>query len=82
MELSVLCEMDGDVTGVRYAWRESPCQEKEKCPLYSVENNLPAPPFVLGEPQPYPPLPDNATDQLNSFNILTLCLAFVFLYYV
>lgn len=33
------------VMGLRYLWRESPCSLK-KCAVYSVENNLPVPPFV------------------------------------
>ena len=33
------------VVAIRYAWRESPCPFK-KCAVYSVENNLPAPPFI------------------------------------
>ena len=33
------------VMGVRYAWRESPCQFK-KCAVYSKENDLPAPPYI------------------------------------
>ena len=33
------------VTAIRYAWRESPCPFK-KCAVYSVENSLPAPPFI------------------------------------
>ncbi|XP_070537286.1 sialate O-acetylesterase-like [Ptychodera flava] len=31
---------------LRYEWRESPCTFKN-CSVYSVENNLPAPPFVM-----------------------------------
>ena len=37
------------VTGVRYAWRESPCVTLEQCALYSVDGSviaLPAPPFT------------------------------------
>ena len=30
----------------RYAWRESPCRRLEACAIYSVENQLPAPPFI------------------------------------
>ncbi|XP_013395194.1 sialate O-acetylesterase [Lingula anatina] len=33
------------VMGMRYAWRETPC-EFLACPIYSVENGLPAPPYV------------------------------------
>lgn len=34
------------VVGLRYAWRESPCPYKQ-CAVYSKENDLPAPPFVI-----------------------------------
>ncbi|XP_033119694.1 sialate O-acetylesterase-like isoform X1 [Anneissia japonica] len=33
------------ITQVRYLWREYPCTFK-RCALYSVENNLPTPPFI------------------------------------
>jgi sialate O-acetylesterase len=33
------------VTGFRYLWRESPCA-LELCPIYSVQNDLPAPPYL------------------------------------
>jgi sialate O-acetylesterase len=33
------------VTGFRYLWRESPCP-LQRCPIYSRENELPAPPFI------------------------------------
>lgn len=33
------------VMGLRYIWRESPCDVK-KCAVYSVENSLPVPPFI------------------------------------
>ncbi|ELU17662.1 hypothetical protein CAPTEDRAFT_122541 [Capitella teleta] len=46
--LSNPCSIDDDVTGVRYAWRESPCA-LELCAVYSEENSLPAPPFVLNQ---------------------------------
>ena len=36
---------DGDVMGLRYVWGESPC-DLESCFVYSVENDLPAPPYV------------------------------------
>ena len=29
----------------RYLWRESPCA-LEQCPIYSVQNNLPAVPYL------------------------------------
>ncbi|XP_043936791.1 sialate O-acetylesterase [Protopterus annectens] len=32
------------IAGLRYAWRDWPCELK-KCPLYNKENILPAPPF-------------------------------------
>jgi sialate O-acetylesterase len=50
--LDVTCSAEEEeVTGVRYAWRESPCP-LELCAVYSVENSLPAPPFVLNEHVP------------------------------
>lgn len=39
------------VVAIRYAWRESPCSFK-KCAVYSIENNLPAPPFIQLIAQP------------------------------
>ncbi|ELT99362.1 hypothetical protein CAPTEDRAFT_211889 [Capitella teleta] len=36
------------VTGLRYAWSDIPCS-LELCAVYSSENSLPAPPFVLNE---------------------------------
>lgn len=33
------------VVAIRYAWSETPCPFK-KCAVYSVENSLPAPPFI------------------------------------
>ncbi|XP_076077111.1 sialate O-acetylesterase-like [Mytilus galloprovincialis] len=39
------------VVAIRYAWRESPCPFK-KCAVYSIENNLPAPPFIQHLAQP------------------------------
>ncbi len=35
-----------NLTAIRYLWRVSPCPLK-KCYIYSTENYLPAPPFVL-----------------------------------
>ncbi|ESO83416.1 hypothetical protein LOTGIDRAFT_133472, partial [Lottia gigantea] len=32
-------------SGIRYAWRESPCDFK-LCPIYGAETGLPAPPFI------------------------------------
>jgi sialate O-acetylesterase len=46
--LDVTCSAGDEVTGVRYAWRESPCP-LELCAVYSTENSLPAPPFVMNE---------------------------------
>lgn len=43
--LSNPCSAGQVVTGFRYLWRESPCPTLEACPIYSVENNLPAPPY-------------------------------------
>lgn len=34
-----------NVVGIRYAWRESPCQFK-KCAIYGAKNGLPMPPFT------------------------------------
>jgi sialate O-acetylesterase len=43
--LAIPCGGSQSVTGFRYVWRESPCP-LEACTLYSVENDLPAPPFI------------------------------------
>ena len=32
------------IMGWRYIWRETPCEYKS-CPLYTVENDLPAAPY-------------------------------------
>jgi sialate O-acetylesterase len=46
LDLSVPCSAPNQyVVGFRYAWRESPC-EFEACAVYSVENSLPAPPYM------------------------------------
>ncbi|XP_067675186.1 sialate O-acetylesterase-like isoform X2 [Haliotis asinina] len=34
-----------NVVGLRYAWRESPCDYK-KCAIYGKDTSLPAPPFI------------------------------------
>ena len=34
------------LTGLRYAWRESPC-DLELCAVYGVDNDLPAPPYIF-----------------------------------
>ncbi|KAK3611040.1 hypothetical protein CHS0354_017466 [Potamilus streckersoni] len=34
------------IVGLRYAWRESPCDFKN-CAVYSKENSLPAPPYIM-----------------------------------
>ncbi|XP_064612568.1 LOW QUALITY PROTEIN: sialate O-acetylesterase-like [Liolophura sinensis] len=39
------CGGNAHVLGVRYAWRESPCDVK-KCAVYSKANGLPAPPYL------------------------------------
>jgi len=44
--LANTCNAGESVTGYRYLWRESPCA-LENCPVYSVENSLPAPPFIF-----------------------------------
>ena len=33
------------VYGLRYLWKDAPCEYK-KCAIYSVENELPGPPFI------------------------------------
>ncbi|XP_022084099.1 sialate O-acetylesterase-like isoform X2 [Acanthaster planci] len=45
ISLSYYC-YNRDATAVRYLWRDMPCAFKD-CPVYSVENNLPGPPFIL-----------------------------------
>lgn len=40
------CAANQVVTGFRYLWRESPCPNLEACPIYSIENSLPAPPYI------------------------------------
>ena len=40
------CGADTYVMGLRYLWRLTPCNYK-KCAIYSVENELPAPPFIF-----------------------------------
>jgi len=46
MTLTNPCSPTESVTGFRFLWRESPCRILESCPVYSVENSLPAPPYV------------------------------------
>ncbi len=46
--ISLPCDSNQVVTGVRYAWRESPCP-LEECAVYSVENSLPSPPFKVDQ---------------------------------
>jgi len=46
MLLNNPCTGAESVTGFRYLSRESPCRTLESCPVYSVENTLPAPPYV------------------------------------
>ena len=43
------CPKDYGLKGLRYAWREKPCNFK-KCAVYSQENDLPGPPFVWNAP--------------------------------
>ena len=42
------CGADTYVMGLRYLWRLTPCNYM-KCAIYSVENELPAPPFIFRE---------------------------------
>lgn len=46
VSLTNTCNAGESVTGYRYLWRESPCA-LEDCPVYSTENDLPAPPFIF-----------------------------------
>lgn len=41
----VVCPPSEEVTGLRYAWRDWPCDFKA-CPVYSASSTLPAPPFT------------------------------------
>lgn len=41
----VVCPPSEEVTGLRYAWRDWPCDFKA-CPVYSASSTLPAPPFI------------------------------------
>jgi len=54
------CGADTYVMGLRYEWRLTPCAYK-KCAIYSVENELPAPPFIF---QRFFGPGDNATNNL------------------
>lgn len=36
-----------EVSGLRYAWKDWPCDWKA-CPVYSADRVLPAPPFLVG----------------------------------
>ncbi|ELU01480.1 hypothetical protein CAPTEDRAFT_197891 [Capitella teleta] len=44
----LLIPCSNHVTGLRYSWHDYPC-DFEFCPIYSSENSLPAPAFVLNE---------------------------------
>lgn len=46
------------VAGVRYAWRESPCDYKA-CAIYSLYSDLPAPPYLVVGDLPYGSLVKN-----------------------
>ena len=39
IKIKLVCELR------RYLWRESPCS-LEQCPIYSVQNDLPAVPYL------------------------------------
>ncbi|XP_018554421.1 sialate O-acetylesterase [Lates calcarifer] len=41
-----LCTSSDEVAGLRYAWRNWPCDFKA-CPIYSANRVLPAPPFIV-----------------------------------
>lgn len=43
--LANLCKDPDEVAGLRYAWRDWPCDFKA-CPIYSSDRLLPAPPFI------------------------------------
>ena len=53
-----------NLTSIRYLWRVSPCPLK-KCYIYSKENALPTPPFVLHleNNEYHPELFEDKTDQ-------------------
>ncbi|XP_046891749.1 sialate O-acetylesterase [Hypomesus transpacificus] len=40
------CQSTNNVAGLRYAWRDWPCDFKA-CPIYTADGVLPAPPFTL-----------------------------------
>ncbi|XP_072248955.1 sialate O-acetylesterase isoform X2 [Leuresthes tenuis] len=40
------CQPPDEVTALRYAWKDSPCDFKA-CPIYSATGILPAPPFIV-----------------------------------
>ncbi|XP_041850929.1 sialate O-acetylesterase isoform X2 [Melanotaenia boesemani] len=42
------CQPPDEVTAVRYAWRDWPCDFKA-CPVYSASRILPAPPFIVNK---------------------------------
>ncbi|CAG5130232.1 unnamed protein product [Candidula unifasciata] len=43
-----VCPQGEDIKGIRYEWRESPCEFK-KCAVYETVNGLPGPPFIIGD---------------------------------
>lgn len=43
---ATLCPPTDEVAGLRYAWRDWPCDFKA-CPIYSASGILPAPPFIF-----------------------------------
>ncbi|KAK6168919.1 hypothetical protein SNE40_020075 [Patella caerulea] len=45
INLYPICATGENILGIRYSWRESPCQFK-KCAIYSTLAELPGPPFV------------------------------------
>lgn len=45
-----VCGSGQMIVGIRYAWRESPCNFKQ-CAVYSLGNSLPGPPFLSLKPK-------------------------------
>lgn len=42
------CKNNSEPKNLRYSWTESPCPDEiKRCPIYSKENDLPVPPFLL-----------------------------------
>ncbi|KAL0973315.1 hypothetical protein UPYG_G00201850 [Umbra pygmaea] len=54
------CSSSDNVAGLRYAWRDWPCDLKA-CPVYSADGVLPAPPFTVNR------WPDKKYNSENTF---------------